>query len=149
MRDSISLILGATDGLVKSVSHEQHSASLPSNPQDTGPCVDRQRDCALTGRTLLLITLRIGGLQMRSLLIVLVLAIMSGGFVCPAAAQGQNHEAWTKGVIDEFRGEISSLNSKTDKNSVEDLAKLIDLHSKYEDYIIKANQAQHLRDSEI
>ena len=80
---------------------------------------------------------------MRLLIVVVVLSI---GSFCPAVAQApvntQKHEEWTKGVIQQFRGDLSSLDDNRNTKSVEDLTKLIDLHSKYEDYILKATQAQ-------
>ena len=45
--------------------------------------------------------------------------------------------------IAQFRIDLGNLDAKTNKNSIDDLTKLIDLHNKYEDYITKSEGAQH------
>jgi hypothetical protein len=54
-----------------------------------------------------------------------------------------DEEAWVKRHTARFRDDINNLGVKPDKNSVEDLIRLIDLHTKFEEYIIKGKEAQH------
>jgi hypothetical protein len=61
----------------------------------------------------------------------------------PSVNKDTDQEAWVDRHIARFREDISNLGAKPDKNSVDDLIRLIDLHTRYENYIVKGKEAQH------
>jgi hypothetical protein len=80
----------------------------------------------------------------------LIMTVGVSAQICaPASAQTTSstnedaHRQWTEDNIAQLRKDIGVVDSKTDKMSIDNLTKLIDLHNKYEDYIVKSAQAQH------
>jgi hypothetical protein len=80
----------------------------------------------------------------------LIIALGISAQICPTVAaqptsstNEKAHELWTNANVKQFREDLTIFDSKVNKNSIDEFTKLIDLHSKYEDYITKSEGAQH------